>query len=277
MAFAARDAVGHLGSSIRGAIGRFGVFVRFAGEALGALLRHPAASLRWRTLAPLLVEVGTASIPVVALTGLLVGLILSVEGYAQFEAIGAERRMGGIINANVVKQIGPVLAAVMVAGRVGGAIAAELGSMRIGDQLDAMRSAGADPVARLVPARVVACAVMTPVLTVYSDVLGVVGAWAVLTQVHGVPSEEYWHHTSMFLLALDPVNGLLKAAVFGAAIGLIASFKGFTCAPGPAGVARAATGAFVASFVAIVAINLVLVEFLNSVTVLIHGALPRVL
>lgn len=277
MAFAARDAVGHLGALIHDAIGRFGVFVRFAGEALGALMRHPLASLRWRTLAPLLVEVGTASIPVVALTGLLVGLILSVEGYAQFEAIGAERRMGGIINANVVKQIGPVLAAVMVAGRVGGAIAAELGSMRIGDQLDAMRSAGADPVARLVPARVVACAVMTPVLTVYSDVLGVVGAWAVLTQVHGVPSEEYWHHTSMFLLALDPVNGLLKAAVFGAAIGLIASFKGFTCAPGPVGVARAATGAFVASFVAIVAINLVLVEFLNSLTVLIHGALPRVL
>ena len=271
------DAVSNLGAGIHGAVSRFGVFVRFSGDALGALVRHPRASLRWDTLGPLLLEVGTASVPVVALTGLLVGLILSVEGYAQFEAIGAERRMGGIINANVVKQIGPVLAAVMVAGRVGGAIAAELGAMRIDDQLDAMRSTGADPVARLVPARVAACAVMTPVLTVYSDVLGAFGAWAVLTQVHGVPSEEYWHHTSMFLLALDPLNGLLKAACFGTAIGLIASYKGFTCAPGPLGVARAATGAFVASFVAIVAINLVLVEFLNGVTVLIHGALPRVL
>ena len=108
MPIAAFAPVSALGSRVHDAIGRFGLFVRFSGQALGALIRSPRATLRWRELAPLLLEVGTASIPVVALTGLMVGLILSVEGYTQFAAIGAERRMGGIINANVVKQIGPV-------------------------------------------------------------------------------------------------------------------------------------------------------------------------
>jgi phospholipid/cholesterol/gamma-HCH transport system permease protein len=277
MPAAAVRPVAALGARLHDAIGNFGRFVRFGAHAAGSLLRHPRQTLRWRELAPLLLEIGTASIPVVAITGLMVGLILSVEGYAQFEAIGAERRMGGIINANVVKQIGPVLAAVMVAGRVGGAIAAELGSMRISEQIDAMRSAGADPVARLVAPRVVACIVMTPVLTVYSDALGTLGAWAVLTQVQHVPSQEYWHHTSIFLTTLDPFTGLVKAACFGAVIGLVSCWKGFSCRPGPAGVAQAATSAFVTSFVAIVAVNLVLVEFLNSVTAWIYGGLPRVL
>lgn len=265
------------GARIHDAVGRFGLFLQFAGRAFRALIRHPRKTLRWRELAPLLLEVGTASIPVVALTGFMVGLILSVEGYAQFEAIGAERRMGGIINASLVKQIGPVLAAVMVAGRVGGAIAAQLGAMRISEQLDAMRSAGADPVARLVAPRVVACMIMTPVLTVYSDALGAFGAWAVLTQLQGIPSSEYWHHTSLFLVGLDPLNGLMKAACFGAAIGLISCWKGFNCAPGAAGVGKAATSAFVVSFVTIVALNLVLVEFMSALTIWIYGALPSAL
>ena len=106
---------------------------------------------------------------------------------------------------------------------------------------------------------------------------GAFGAWAVLTQVYGVPSTEYWHYTSLFLVTLDPLNGLLKAACFGGAIGLISCYKGFSCAPGAAGVGRAATSAFVASFVAIVAINLLLVEFMNALTVWIYGGLPRVL
>ena len=148
-----RDPLAALGAGVHDAVGNFGRFVRFAGHAAGAALRHPRQAFRWRELAPLLVEIGTASIPVVAITGLLVGLILSVEGYAQFEAIGAERRMGGIINANVVKQIGPVLAAVMVAGRVGGALAAELGTMRVTEQLDAMRAMAADPIQHLVVPR----------------------------------------------------------------------------------------------------------------------------
>lgn len=271
------DPVTRLGATLRTAVADFGAFVRFAGAAFGAILRHPGASTRWRRLAPLLWTVGTASIPVIALTGGFIGMILAVEGYDQFAAIGAQNRMGGIINVSVVKQIGPVLAAVMVAGRVGGAIAAEIGTMKVTEQLDAMRVMAADPIVRLVAPRVVACAVMTPVLTIFSNVVGCIGAWAVIVKVHGVPDAEYWHNTSRFLLALDPFNGLTKAACFGALIGLISCWKGFTCGPGAEGVGRAATSAFVASFMAIVASNLVLVEVLNSLTRMIHGPLPTAL
>ena len=271
------DHLTRLGAAMRGAVADFGAFVRFAGAALGAIVRHPGASTRWRRLAPLLWSVGTASIPVVALTGGFIGMILAVEGYDQFAAIGAQGRMGGIINVSVVKQIGPVLAAVMVAGRVGGAIAAEIGTMKVTEQLDAMRVMAADPMVRLVAPRVVACAVMTPALTIFSDMVGCLGAWAVIVKGHGVPSAEYWHHTSRFLLTLDPFNGLVKAACFGALIGLISCWKGFVCGPGAEGVGRAATSAFVASFIAIVASNLVLVEVLNTLTRLIHGPLPTAL
>ncbi len=264
-----------LGGAIFQAVADFGAFVRFALAALGALLTHPARSLRWRQLAPQLYAVGTASVPVVAITGCFIGMILAVEGYSQFEAIGAARRMGGIINVSVVKQIGPVLAAVMVAGRVGGAIAAELGTMKVTEQLDAMRAMAASPMVRLVAPRFVACLVMTPILTVFSDLLGAWGAWLVVVKFFGVSSTEYWHYTAQFMVTLDPINGLIKATFFGAAIGLICCYKGFTCGAGAEGVGRAATSAFVASFIAIVAINLVLVEFLQTVTRMVEGTLSN--
>ncbi|MFM7807856.1 MAG: MlaE family ABC transporter permease, partial [Planctomycetota bacterium] len=153
----------------------FGRFTTFGAAAMRALVLHPLHSLRWRLLGPQLFAVGVLSIPVVAITGAFIGMILSLEGYYQFAAIGQQDRMGGIINVSVVKQIGPVLAAVMVAGRVGGALAAELGSMRVTEQLDAMRAMSADPVRTLVVPRVVACVLMTPLLTIYSDIVGSLG------------------------------------------------------------------------------------------------------
>ncbi|MFO0963339.1 MAG: ABC transporter permease [Phycisphaerales bacterium] len=273
----ATHAVTLLGGAIFDRIAGFGAFVRFALATLAALVEHPARCLRWRQLAPQLLAVGTASVPVVAVTGCFIGMILAVEGFAQFEAIGASRRIGGIINVSVVKQIGPVLAAVMVAGRVGGAIAAELGTMKVTEQLDAMRAMAASPIVRLVAPRFVACLVMTPILTVFSDLLGAWGAWVVVVKLFGVSSTEYWHYTAQFMVALDPVNGLIKATAFGAAIGFICCYKGFTCGPGAEGVGRAATSAFVASFIAIVAINLVLVDFLQTVTRLVYGGISSAL
>ncbi len=150
----------------------FGRFTAFSLQTFSLILRQPGSWLRWRLIGPQLYAVGVASIPVVAITGAFIGMILALEGYYQFAAIGQENRMGGIINASVTRQIGPVLAAVMVAGRVGGALAAEIGSMRVTEQLDAMRAMAADPIRILVVPRVVACTAMTPLLTLYSDLLG---------------------------------------------------------------------------------------------------------
>ena len=172
--------------------------------------------------------------------------------------------MGGVINAAVTKQIGPVLAAVMLAGRVGGSLAAELGSMRVTEQLDAMRAMAADPVRTLVVPRVVACVIMTPILTIYSDIVGSLGAWLIVTAYHGVTNTDYWHYTAQFVSAWDPMTGVAKSVFFGLAIGLISCYKGFHCAGGATGVGRAATESFVASFLTIIMINLVLAQFIGS-------------
>ncbi|HEX5690092.1 MAG TPA: ABC transporter permease, partial [Roseiflexaceae bacterium] len=142
---AAYNAISHFGLSVLLTVVEFGRFTRFAASTFGWLMFHPRKWCRWRLLGAQFYTVGVASIPVVAITGAFIGMILALEGYYQFQAIGQESRLGGIINVSVVKQIGPVLAAVMVAGRVGGALAAELGTMRVTEQLDALRAMAADP------------------------------------------------------------------------------------------------------------------------------------
>lgn len=111
---------------------------------------------------------------------------------------------------------------------------------------------------------------MTPILTIYSDMLGSWGAWTVVVRVFGVPSMDYWHFTAQAVGWIEPVGGLFKAIFFGGSIGLIACFKGFTCAPGAAGVGKAATSAFVASFLAIIMLNLVIAQFLNTIARMIN-------
>ncbi len=243
----------------------FGQFVAFMSAVSVRFVTHPLRCLKWSLTGPQFYAVGVASIPVVAITGAFIGMILALEGFDQFAALGQEARLGSIINISVTKQIGPVLAAVMVAGRVGGALAAELGTMAVTEQLDAMRAMDADPLRILVAPRVIACVVMTPMLTIYSDLLGAWGAWFVTCRVFGVASVDYWYYTAQVLDWSDPTSGLLKAVAFGAAIGLISCYKGFRCSAGAAGVGRAATSAFVASFLAIILLNLVLAEFFDSV------------
>ena len=269
-------AIATLGAFLNEAISGFGRFAIFAGLTLRNLVVHPGHSLRWRLLGPQLYAVGVLSIPVVAITGAFIGMILSLEGYYQFAAIGQQDRMGGIINVSVVKQIGPVLAAVMVAGRVGGALAAELGTMRVTEQLDAMRAMAADPVQHLVVPRVVACTLMTPLLTVYSNMLGSLGAWLVTVKIYGVSGEDYWFWTAQFVTWREPVGGLVKSVFFGLAIGLVACYKGFNCRPGAAGVGQAATASFVSSFMAIIMINLVLAQFINKLVQWAYPDLPSV-
>jgi phospholipid/cholesterol/gamma-HCH transport system permease protein len=261
---ATAQTLGNVGASTIGAVAGFGRFTRFGGSTFFWLMR-PDRWMKLRLLAPQLFTVGVASIPVVAITGAFIGMVLALEGYPQFQALGQEGRLGAIINVSVTKQIGPVLAAVMVAGRVGGALAAELGTMRVTEQLDALRAMAADPVAHLVVPRFVACVVMTPLLTIYSDLLGVWGGWLVTVQFYGVSSFEFWEFTRVFVHWWEPTSGLIKSVFFGGSIGLIACYNGFFCRPGAAGVGRAATDAFVQSFLAIIVINLVLAKLLNTI------------
>ncbi|MSR28001.1 MAG: ABC transporter permease [Phycisphaerales bacterium] len=261
---AALPLVARVGWLVYENVSGFGRFVTFLLAVLTRFATHPMRCLKWSLLGPQFYSIGVASIPVVAITGAFIGMILALEGYDQFAALGQESRLGGIINISVTKQIGPVLAAVMVAGRVGGALAAELGTMAVTEQLDAMRAMDADPLRILVAPRVVACIVMTPLLTIYSDLLGAWGAWFVTVRIYGVASVDYWYFTAHVVDWWDPISGLLKSVAFGGAIGFISCYKGFTCSAGAAGVGRAATNAFVASFLAIILLNLVLAEFFGT-------------
>lgn len=268
-------ALASLGSLITSKTIAFGRFVRFAGSVVFGL-RAVRTWARRDRLGHQLYFVGTMSVPILAITGGFIGMILAFEGYRQFEAIGQESRLGGVINLSLIKQLGPVLAAVMLAGRVGCSLAAELGSMRVTEQLDAMRAMGSDPVRVLVVPRVLACVLMIPALTVVSNLCGVIGGFLVTTRFYNADQTLYWRFTESFVGWYDVVSGLVKALCFGGAIGLISCWKGFSCRPGAEGVGEATTEAFVTSFLAIIMISLVLVKVLNDIEYHLLGGITSV-
>jgi len=248
-----------------------GRFVRFSISAWRWVFRGYAIWGRVSLLVPQFYQIGTRSIPVMMVVGAFVGMVLAVETYSDFAAIGQEMRLGGIINISVVKQIGPVLAAIMLAGRIGGSVSAELGTMRVTEQLDALRVMGTDPIAYLVVPRVIACVVMIPVLTVFSDLLGIFGGYLVTVRGFGVNSHSYWEFSARYVSAYDVSTGLIKSVFFGLAISLISCYKGFYCRSGAAGVGRAATDAFVTSFLAIIVSNFFLAKILKDLYYVFYG------
>ncbi len=259
-----------VGQRVSGLLIDLGRFSRFSGAALLAI-RPGARDGWWRLLVPQLFLIGTASVPVIMLVGTFVGAVLGIETFDQFAAFGQEKRLGGVIHLSVVRQIGPVLAAVMIAGRVGGSVAAEIGTMRVTEQLDALRVMGANPVNYLVAPRVLACLIMVPTLTIVSDLMGILGGYLVVSVGYGVEPAAYWGYSAEFVKSYDVVTGLIKSFFFGLAIGLVSCFKGFHCQAGAAGVGRAATEAFVASFIAIIVINFLLAKLLADAFVVLFG------
>jgi phospholipid/cholesterol/gamma-HCH transport system permease protein len=244
-----------VGRSTNNTLAVFGDLFRFIGRTFLAM---DWTWLKWRNfrqVLPQMYDVGTRSVPVVSITGAFIGMVLAVESFTQFKALGQESRMGSVINVSVIKQIGPVLAAVMLAGRVGGALTAELGTMNVTEQIDALRVMGADPIRVLVVPRFIACVLLTPMLTIYSDFLGVIGGWFISVKTLGIANDPYWRFSTMGVDNWQIFEGLIKSAFFGAAIALIGCHKGFTCGAGASGVGRACTDSFVTSFIAIIVLN----------------------
>jgi phospholipid/cholesterol/gamma-HCH transport system permease protein len=223
-------------------------------------------TLRWMftrlprkdTLLPNFYQIGVLSLPVVAITGTFIGMVLSVQSYDQFRQMHLESRLGAVINESLVRELGPVLAATMLAGRVGSSMAAELGTMRVTEQVDALSALGTNPIYYLVVPRFLACVLLIPLLTLMGDFMGVIGGAVVSTQIFKIDSYAYWKHTRDFLDSLDIFAGIFKSYFFGAAIALISCHRGFHSRAGAEGVGRAATEAFVYSFIAILFLDFVL-------------------
>ena len=253
----------------------FGDFCRFCARNFGWCISDLG---RWRMLRLLLAqmfEVGTRSVPVVMITGAFVGMVLAAQSVLQFKAVGMEASLGAIVNLSVVRVRGPVLAGVMIAGRVGGALAAELGTMRVTEQIDALRAMGADPIRVLVVPRFLACVLLMPVLVLYADFMGILGGYLIGVHVYQIDAASFWSHAARTVEMFDICSGLLKSLLFAAVISLICCYRGFRCRPGAAGVGRACTEGFVESCMAILALDFFVGVGLNTFYTLTWGTPPR--
>ena len=239
-------------------LGKFSIFV--FNTMVWMFTRVPRKGTAW----PSFYEVGVSSLPVVALTGTFIGMVLAVQSYFQFRQIGLETRLGGVINMTLVRELGPVLAATMLAGRVGSAMAAELGTMRVTEQIDALAAMGTNPIHYLVVPRFLACLFLIPTLTVMADFMGVAGGHFYSVNILGIDVHHYWHNSAKFVSNFDLFVGLFKSIFFGAAIALISCYHGFNCLPGAESVGKASTASFVSSFVVILIIDLFLGIALDS-------------
>lgn len=211
-------------------------------------------------------EFGYQSLGVVALTGVFIGMVLAVQAYAQFQTLGLETSIGSVIHMSVVRELGPVLAAVMLAGRIGTGMAAQLGTMRVTEQIDAVACLGVDPVRYLVGPRFLASLLMIPLLTAVADLMGVAGSTFMCLSVFQIEPYHYWQHTTNFVTRFDLFSGLVKSVVFGGVLSLICCHRGFHSKAGAQGVGRAATEGFVLSFVAILFLDFLLALFTNSLS-----------
>lgn len=267
----APNLLARIGGATLDGLSGFGRFWMFAASAI----RHAPLDLvsvrGWRRLLPQCYAIGAASVPVIMLTGAFVGMVLIIQGWQQFDTAGLSDRLGAIVNMTLASELGPVLAGVMLAGRVGGALTAELGTMNVSEQLLALRAMGADPVRYLVTPRIIACILLTPLLTGYAAVLGAFGAWVIYAFNYGGESAPYWAHTRDVVEIWDLGTGLFKGLAFGTAIGLVSCYKGFHCRAGAQGVGQACTESFVASFIVILLLDFFLNLLINTVYIVWFG------
>lgn len=209
-------------------------------------------------------EIGVGSLPIVMLTGLFMGLVLALQSIVELRSIGATSYLGRPIGTTVIRELGPVLSSMMVAARAGSAIAAELASMAIGEQIDALRAEGSDPVKKLVEPRLVACTLMMPVLTVLCDSIAFVGGWLVASHVVQISSFFYWDSVFEVLTPEFIYGGVIKSTMFGFLIGVISCHCGMRTSASAAGVGEATTRAVVITSISILAVDFVLTKLFIS-------------
>ena len=238
-----------------------GAVAIFATEAVTHLFRPP---LYGRLLLRALAEIGWFSLPVVALTAVFTGMVLALQSYTGFARFNAQGAVANVVVISITRELGPVLAAPMVAGRIGASFAAEIGTMRVTDQIDALTTLSTNPMKYLVAPRLLAGAIAMPLLVVVADILGVMGGWLIGTQQLGFSSGAYLKATFDYLQAWDVFSGLIKAAVFGFIVALMGCWFGYTSGGGAQGVGRATTSAVVASSILILASDYVLTAIMFS-------------
>jgi phospholipid/cholesterol/gamma-HCH transport system permease protein len=206
--------------------------------------------------------IGVRSIFVIILTGAFTGMVLALQSYYGFKKFGSEGLVGATVALSMTRELGPVLTSLMVTGRAGSAMAAELGTMRVTEQIDALVAMALNPIKYLVTPRIIAAFLVLPVLTVISDFIGIIGGYLVGVKLLGINEGAYIDKMIKFVELNDIYNGLVKSAVFGLILSIVSCYKGFYAKGGAEGVGRATTEAVVASSVTILVTDYILTSFM---------------
>jgi phospholipid/cholesterol/gamma-HCH transport system permease protein len=247
-------AIGRLFLAFLASVGDLAIFT---GRALGQGLIGPYYP---RMVLRQMVDIGYYSLPVVGLTAIFTGMVLALQshtGFARFEAQGA---VATIVVLSMTRELGPVLAGLMVAGRVGASMAAEIGTMRVTEQIDALSTLATDPFKYLVAPRLIAGLLMLPLLVIVANIIGVFGGYIVGIYKLGFGPQEYINRTVEFLEAQDVILGLVKAAVFGFLVTLMGCYQGYNSGRGAQGVGAATTKAVVSASILILTANYIITE-----------------
>jgi phospholipid/cholesterol/gamma-HCH transport system permease protein len=251
------DLLAAIGRGLFAVLSAAGGVTLFALQAVSHIVRPPFYP---RLLLRQMLEIGYFSLPVVALTAIFSGMVLALQSYTGFARFSAEGAVATVVVLSITRELGPVLAGLMVAGRIGAAIAAELGTMRVTDQIDALTTLSTNPMKYLVVPRVVAATVVLPMLVVVADILGVLGGFIVGVAKLEFNPGTYMARTWEFLEAQDVISGLVKAAVFGFVIALMGCYQGYHSKGGAQGVGAATTNAVVSASILILTFNYVITE-----------------
>lgn len=246
------SAIGSTTLAFLSATGRLALFTFMA---LSHCLRPP---FYFRHIGRQMVEIGYYSLPVVGLTAVFTGMVLALQSYSGFSRFSAESAIATVVVLSITRELGPVLAGLMVAGRIGAAMAAELGTMRVTEQVDALTTLSTNPYKYLVVPRLIAGVTMLPILVLVADIIGVFGGYLVAVYRLGFNASSYINNTWQYLEFMDVVSGLVKAAAFGFVISLMGCYHGYNSRGGAQGVGAATTNAVVSASILILVLNYLL-------------------
>jgi len=238
---------------------------RLVGECVFSMLRffRGQAQFRWRDCITEMQLCGAMALPIVGLISFLVGIILAYQGAVQLRQFGADIYVADMVGVAVVREMGPLMAAIVLAGRTGAAFAATLGNMKANEEIDALETLGVSPVDFLVMPRLAALFLMMPLLALYSNVLGILGGLVISAGILDIPASLYWAETKTIVDLSDLFTGLIKAGVFGILIGLSGCLRGLQAERSAAGVGAAATSAVVTGILLIIVLDTVFAVIFN--------------
>ncbi len=246
-----------IGSVVLAFLGHLGRLAIFTLTALSHCVRPPIYP---RLIGRQMIDIGYYSLPVVGLTAIFSGMVLALQSYTGFARFGAESAVANVVVISLTRELGPVLAGLMVAGRIGASMAAEIGTMRVTEQLDALTTLSTNPYKYLVVPRIIAGTLMLPALVLIADIIGVFGGFVVSAYKLGFNPAAYISNTYDFMQPLDVISGLVKAAVFGFTIALMGCYSGYYSKGGAQGVGAATTNAVVSSSILILTFNYIITE-----------------